>query len=243
MDNLDEYLRKQALDLGADFIGVADLSPAREYIERHGGTMLARFPRAVSIGVAMPFAIVDQLPRHREDKAAAVAYRTHSYSILNARLDQLASRLASVLQREGHNAFPVRASQPGPLADGEGLHAAFSHKLAAHLAGLGWIGKSCLLVTPQAGPRVRWASILTDAPLTPGQPMDERCGDCRVCVEACPPQVLTNRNFVPDEPRQARYDAHACNAYQRDSEDFVEVRVCGMCVYACPHGRKKQNAG
>jgi epoxyqueuosine reductase QueG len=115
--------------------------------------------------------------------------------------------------------------------------------IAVDLAGLGWIGKSCLLVTPEAGPRVRWASILTDAPLTPGQPMDERCGECEVCVEACPPQALTNRNFVPDEPREVRYDAHACNAYQRDSKDLVEVRICGMCVYTCPYGRKRENAG
>ena len=70
MDNLDEYLREQALDLGTDFFGVADLTSAREYIERHGGAMLAQFPRAVSVGVAMPSAIVDQLPCHREDRAA-----------------------------------------------------------------------------------------------------------------------------------------------------------------------------
>jgi epoxyqueuosine reductase QueG len=135
----------------------------------------------------------------------------------------------------------VRASQPPPLEDEEGLHAAFSHKLAAHLAGLGWIGKSCLLVTPQVGPRVRWASILTDAPLTAGEPMEERCGECKVCVKACPPQVLTNRNFVSDESREVRYDAHACSVYQKESEEYVKVRICGMCVYACPHGREKKN--
>jgi hypothetical protein len=81
MDAWDDRLRELALSLGADFFGVADLSPVRDYVKAHGGAMLARFPRAISIGVAMPFAIVDQLPRHREDKAAAVAYHTHSYSI------------------------------------------------------------------------------------------------------------------------------------------------------------------
>ena len=117
MGALNERLHQEALALGADFFGVADLSPAREYVERHGGAMVAQFPRAVSIGVAMPSAIVDQLPRHREDRAAAFAYRTHSYGVLNARLDQLASRLASALQREGCRAFPVRATgSPAPGA-------------------------------------------------------------------------------------------------------------------------------
>lgn len=242
MGDLQNLLREEALALGADFFGLADLDPAREYVEKYGGMMMAQFPRAVSVGVAMPSAIVDQLPRHREDRAAAFAYRTHSYEVLNVRLDQLASRLASTLQRAGYGAFPVRASQPLPPADEEGLHAAFSHKLAAHLAGLGWIGKSCLLVTPEVGPRVRWASVLTDAPLAVGQPLAEQCGKCTECVDACPPHAFTGRNFRSDEPREARYDAHKCNAYQRESSGYVGVRICGMCVYVCPYGRKKEDA-
>jgi len=134
--------------------------------------MVAHFPRAVSIGVCMPSAIVDELVR-QDDKRALIAYRSHSYDILNVRLNQLASRLASFLQREGYRAFPIAAAE---RADGETMRGLISHKLTAHLAGLGWIGKSCLLVTPEAGPRVRLDTVLTDAPLTPGQPLEERCG-------------------------------------------------------------------
>jgi len=241
MGCLNEPLCKEALALGADFFGVADLALAREFVLGSGGEMAAQFPRAISIGVRMPSAIVDQLPRHRE-RAVAFAYRSHCYSILNARLDQLTSRLAGALQREGHRAFPVRASQPLPPADVDRMYAVFSHKLAAHLAGLGWIGKSCLLVTPQVGPRARWASILTDAPLATGQPLAERCGSCTECVDACPPRAFTGRSFDPNEPREARYDVYKCNAYQRESREHVEVRICGMCVYACPYGRSETDA-
>ena len=236
---MEDRLRDKALALGADYFGVADLSLAREFVEEQGGEMVAQFPRAVSIGVAMPSAIVDQLPRHRE-KAVALAYRSHSYDILNLRLDQIGSRLASILQRQGYAAFPIRAT--GSPADREHLRAIFSHKLAAHLAGLGWIGKSCLLVTPEVGPRARWASILTDAPLAVGQPLVERCGECAECVDACPPHAFAGRNFS-DEPREARFDVFRCNEYMRQSEEFVGVRVCGMCVYVCPHGRKKAKDG
>lgn len=238
MDTLDGRLREQALSLGADFFGVADLSLARDAVEEQGGEMLTQFPHAISIGVMMPSAIVDQIVR-QGDRAALIAYRSHSYSILNTRLNQTVSRLSGLLQRDGYRAFPIAAAE---RANGKDLHGLLSHKLAAHLAGLGWIGKSCLLVTPEVGPRVRWASVLTDAPLVTGQPLAERCGKCTECVDICPVHAFTGRNFSPDEPREARYDAHKCHAYLMQRDEQIGVRVCGLCVYVCPHGRRNQNA-
>jgi epoxyqueuosine reductase QueG len=239
LSDLQDLVREEALALGADFFGVADLFPARDFIAKRGGEMVAQFPRAVSIGVMMPQAVVDQIVR-QDDKVTLIAYRSHSYDILNIRLNQIASRLAGLLQREGHRAFPIAAAE---RANGEDLYGLLSHKLAAHLAGLGWIGKSCLLVTPEVGPRVRWNSVLTGAPLTPGRPMEQRCGGCTECVDACPPHAFTGRNFCADEPREARYDVHKCNVYMRQRRDKVGVRVCGMCVYVCPYGRRKKDAG
>ncbi len=230
---LDDRLRAEAMTLGADFFGVADLAPARDFIREQGGEMVACFSRALSIGVRMPSAIVDEIARH-DDKTALIAYRSHSYEILNVRLNQIASRLASFLQREGYRAFPIAAAE---RADGETMRGLFSHKLAAHLAGLGWIGKSCLLVTPQVGPRARWVSVLTDAPLAPGQPVEERCGGCTECVDICPAHAFTGRNFRAEEPREARYDIFKCEDNFRRREQQVGLRVCGLCVYACPYGR------
>jgi epoxyqueuosine reductase QueG len=117
--------------------------------------------------------------------------------------------------------------------------AIFSHKLAAHMAGLGWIGKSCLLITPEAGPRVRWATVLTDAPLpATGSAMAERCGECQKCVEICPQAAFTGRPFREDEPREARYDARKCELYLKDLEEKTGYGVCGMCLFVCPHGRR-----
>ena len=173
---LNDIIEGQARAMGAGFFGVADLSPAREAIQAQGGPTIAGFPRAVSIGIALLHAIVDQLP-NRADRAVAMQYRHHGYGLVNERLDHIASQLAGALQREGHRSLPVAASQ---TVSDERLCGIFSNKMAAHLSGLGWIGKSCLLVTPEAGPRVRWATVLTEAPLEPaGGPMPPRCGDCR----------------------------------------------------------------
>ena len=53
------------------------------------------------------------------------------------------------------------------------------HKTVAARAGLGWIGKNCLLVTPEYGPAVRISSLFTDAPLETEKPYTKsRCGKC-----------------------------------------------------------------
>jgi epoxyqueuosine reductase len=232
--DLYSALERLARDDGADFFGVADLSLAREAILEQGGLDVAAFPRAVSVGIRLFDTLVDQLPKRRE-RAVAVSYRHHCYDVVNQRLDLLASRLAGAIQRSGHRAFPVPSSL---RADDERICAVFSHKMAAHLAGLGWIGKSCLLITPEAGPRVRWTTVLTDAPLKAGTPMEARCGDCRECVDKCPVKAFTGRNFIESEPREARYDARRCEKYLKGLENSTGYGVCGMCLYVCPHGKK-----
>jgi epoxyqueuosine reductase QueG len=233
---LNQRYRQIALELGADYFGVADLNLARAAVADQGGAEISQYPRAISLGIRLMDSIVDQLPR-REDYALALNYRLHAYEYVNIRLDQLASRLASVVQNDGYATLPIPAAE---RVNDEKICGAFSHKLAARLAGLGWIGKSCLLVTPDHGPRVRWTSILTHAPLTPAaEPLEEQCGNCRACVDACPQHAFTGEPFREGEPREIRYAADACDRYFRALEKQGKLKVCGMCLWACPYGRPK----
>jgi len=232
---LDSGVTGLAEEMGASFLGVADLSPAYEAILDQGGSMVAEFPRAISIGIILSHAIVDQLPQ-RADRTVAMTYRHHAYDVVNQRLDHITSRLSGVLQEEGYRALPVPASQ---TVDEERLWGIFSHKMAAHLAGLGWIGKSCLLVTPEVGPRVRWGTVLTDAPLkVTGGPLEEHCGNCQQCVESCPPRAFTGQPFREHEPRDVRFVARRCREYLNEMEKATGLSTCGMCLYVCPHGRR-----
>jgi epoxyqueuosine reductase len=232
--NLTQTIQSYAAGLEPDFFGIADLAPAYTAILEQGGPEVARYPVAISMGVALMHTLVDRLPQ-RAERAVAVSYRHHAYDVVNARLDDMASRLASRLQRSGYAALPVPSSK---RVDDERICSFFSHKMAAHLAGLGWIGRSCLLVTPQAGPRVRWITVLTDAPLQPtGNPMPVGCGDCHACVDICPVQAFSGRAFRADEPREARFDARKCELYFQQMEKSGGPAVCGMCLYICPHGR------
>jgi epoxyqueuosine reductase len=232
--DLDADLRTLVLSLDADYFGVADLSSSHAFILAQGGERVARYPRAVTIGMVLQDSLVNLLPE--EDPAAAILYRHSSYDVVNLALDQIALRVANELQRAGYSAFPVPASK---RTSDENICGIFSQKLAAHLAGLGWIGKSCLLITTDHGPRVRWVTVLTNAPLRPtGSPMEQQCGKCTACVDICPQHAFTGRVFCEDEPREARYDAAACDRYFKELEKSRGVGVCGLCLYICPHGKK-----
>jgi epoxyqueuosine reductase len=220
---------------GADFFGVADLAPVHRSEMPHGIEAASDYARAISIGIALLHPIVDQLPS-RSKRSVALLYKHHAYDLINRRLDIVASRVSSLLQGEGHKALPVPASQ---TIDTKGLLSMFPHKTAARLSGLGWIGKSCLLITPEAGPRVRWVTVLTDAALEPtGTPMEERCGSCQQCMDVCPPKAFTGRPFNQHEPVQTRFDTHKCKDYRAKLKEETGTDVCGMCLYVCPHGRK-----
>jgi len=93
------------------------------------------------------------------------------------------------------------------------------------------------LITPEYGPRVRFATILTDAPLDAGSPVDERCGDCRECVDTCPVGAFTGVEFDPSQPREARFNARLCRDYGTKREERLGEGLCGLCVYVCPYGR------
>jgi epoxyqueuosine reductase len=235
--NLNYALHDLIKNDGADFFGVADLSPAQDFIREQGGDVVASYPLAVSIGITLLNTIIDQLPQGFE-RSEAVSYR-HHYDVTNLRLDLLAAKVASMLQREGYKAYPIPASQ---RFDDERICAIFSHKLAANLAGLGWIGKSCLLITPESGPRVRWATVLTNAPLSPNQELvKDSCGSCTECVDACPVGAFSGATFYADEPREVRYDAAKCEKYLNDLEKSTGLATCGLCIYACPQsGLKKR---
>lgn len=236
-------ISKLADSAGIDFLGVADLSSALPFIRAQGGNVVDGYPLAVSIGIRLPDPVVDMLPK-RFDRAVAVNYRNQAYTTINYRLDVFTSRLAGLIQREEFRALPIPAAERSSgdyvLSNDKKISAVFSHKLAAHLAGFGWIGKSCLLVTLKYGPRVRWSTVLTDAPLkATGKPLKRKCGKCRECVDICPVRAFTGREFDPKESREMRYNAKSCQDYHKKMEAKIGLPVCGMCLYICLPGRKK----
>ena len=220
MNELRQYLAGQ----GAALIGVADLAPVDE-ATRQG------FPRAVSFAMALTPRIVAGIAN-----GPTKEYR-EEYDRLNKRLSSIAQDLAALLTARGWKAHARPAS--GDI-DWEALRSVFSHKMAATLAGLGWIGKSDLLVTPDYGSALRWCSVLTDAPLPAGTPVTEsRCGDCMACTDICPGRACSGRNWRRGMAREEFWDARACLEGMRkvNEQHGTNFFICGMCIAACPFTR------
>jgi epoxyqueuosine reductase QueG len=236
---LQDELENISLDMGVEKFGVADVTVAHDHMASMGGEFVRQFPRAVSLGSRLSDTIVDQLEHHDHDGLIR-SYQWHVYQVANRMLDGAALRITKALQGAGYEAYPIHAPQYYNI---EGLHGIISNKMAAHLSGLGWIGKSVLLVTPEFGHRARWATVMTDAPLVPGKPMERRCGDCNRCVEICPVSAFTGADFDCNESRDVRFNARACFDYYNHRRKTVMSKLaegnnCGLCVFVCPYGRK-----
>lgn len=123
--------------------------------------------------------------------------------------------------------------------DEQRLLAPLSFKSAAHHCGLGWIGKSGLLITGSFGPRVHLAAILVDGDFgRPEQdPLDDRCGSCKACVEACPINAIRDRNWEFGLQRGDLLDYQACNRFRSSFiPELGRKHSCGYCLLACPWG-------
>lgn len=233
--SLQDQLEQIAKEQGADLFGIADLATAQGFVRNQGGEYLKKFPTAISIGIRLLDAVVDELHKH-EDRAVIFTYKG-LYNSVNSRLDHIGLLLARRIQQENYQAYPIPASQ---TIDPSRLVGVISHKLAANLAGLGWIGKSCLLITPNYGPRVRFATVLTNIPPKTGSLVKEDCKDCSACVSICPVKAFTGAPFNPSEPREVRFNAYSCDAYMKRRREELGEDLCGLCVYVCPHGRPRR---
>jgi epoxyqueuosine reductase len=219
MAGMDAYekLRKLALSGGASLFGVADLDRIRADTDLLDSSY-DRYSRGISIGVELD---VDVL-------AGIVDGPTHEYVCeylkANGLLDSIAQALTDKLRSMGAGALRIPASE---VVDWEKLRGHLSHKLIGRYAGHGWIGKTILLIHPDLGARVRYATVLTDAVLNADAPIEENCGTCARCIVACPAQAAT------DDP--SRFNLNACfNKLVEFNERLDEPHfICGICIKMC----------
>jgi epoxyqueuosine reductase len=155
------------------------------------------------------------------------------YLRVNVALDDATGTLVDVLHVHGHAAERVCAT--GEESNGD---RPFPHKTAATSAGLGWIGKTALFISPEFGPAVRLATVFTDLELPTGEPVSEsRCGACRECVDACPAGCGRDVQWRPGMARELLFDAGACR-HHMTLFTSVEASICGICIAACPYASR-----
>ncbi|NPV27666.1 MAG: epoxyqueuosine reductase [Firmicutes bacterium] len=233
-----ERLKQAALEHGWDYFGVAEISKYHDYMATFCGDFIRQFPRAISLVIRLADAVVDPVESQEQDKI--LSFHNYIYYAVDYLQNTGTVKLARAIEKNGWKAFPVPASYNLYPSKQAGL---VSHKLVARLAGLGWIGKNSLFLTPNDGPRVRLATILTDAPLATGTPMESKCRGCHLCVEACPGGAIHGREFNENEPDELRLDPVKCKQFIENRKKewgiVLERCVCGMCVAICPYGKQR----
>ncbi len=222
MIGLDELIK----DAGADLFGYADLSMLPEAAGQG-------LPRGISIGIAINPDIVGRIP------TGPHAEYVEAYDSLNARLDEICTRVGEYMVERGYRAVPqTTAHVSAQRRTHEKGYAAMPHKTVAALAGLGWITKSSLLVTRAYGSAVRFTSILTDAPLvTEPATYACLCGNCSLCADSCPGHAIRNKTWNVHVDRDELIDFAACRetVKSRGVASGKDHATCGICMSVCPH--------
>jgi epoxyqueuosine reductase len=215
-----ESIKKFALDLGASFFGVADVTKIRDefFLDEK---IRQKYEKAISLGKRLLNSVLDDII----DRPTPLYF--HHYRQLNFFLDRAAFLLSSHIQDLGYDALPIPASQ---ILDWENQKGHLSHKKVGYLAGLGGIGLNNLLVHPDFGARFRLVTVLTDIPLEVDKPLRgvcEECMKCMKCLETCPAHAI--------KEKKEDFDHKACFEKLREfrNKRIVSQYICGVCVKAC----------
>jgi epoxyqueuosine reductase QueG len=217
-----EKLKRFALKEGASLFGVAETSAVEDKFHSLSPKALQGLDRAI----AMAFHLSDRVMEDVVDGPTKL-YFFH-YQRVNVLLDELALKITNFIQDRGWQALPIPASQ---IVDWEKQRAHLSHKHVAQQAGLGWIGRNNLLVTPQFGACVRLITVLTNMPLRADEPSPWGCEDCRACLSSCPSQCIKEK--PEDFDHIGCY--HQIKALVKAAG--ISQNICGLCVKAC-QGKK-----
>ena len=201
-------------------VGVGDLSGLPGLAFRYG----------ISIAMPLPAAVVAGIME------GPTAEYFQAYHELEQRLTETALRGEEFLKARGYQAYARISARV--REDGE-WRTELPHKTVATAAGLGWIGKSCLLVTEKYGSAVRLSSILTDAPLICDSPLPaSKCKGCKKCGEACPAQALSGISWAVGVDRDSILNTEACIDKQMELTKQSTGRetefLCGKCFAVCP---------
>jgi epoxyqueuosine reductase QueG len=207
----NDVLEKALLESGADIVGFADV---RGILKPD----IAHLHKAISIGVCKNL---------NENTVRLLA--------------NLKKKATRIIKKEGYRylSIPPDSDRIKKTFIAK-LYPLFNHKIAATSAGLGWIGRNGLLINPEYGPRLSFATVLTDAPLQTNHPIEtSQCGDCKLCVEFCPSEAITGNEWSRDNPYTELVKFKDCRNHKKGRTAFKDKPNCGLCITICPYGRKQ----
>ncbi|MGG1517617.1 tRNA epoxyqueuosine(34) reductase QueG [Paenibacillus oryzisoli] len=111
-------------------------------------------------------------------------------------------------------------------------------RAVAERAGIGWSAKNCAVITPERGSWVFLGEMITNLPFPPDAPMLDQCGDCTICIDACPTGALVG---------PGQLNAQRCISFITQTKGYVDDEFkrkignrlygCDTCQVVCPKNK------
>lgn len=223
-----ELIKKITHSFGATLVGVTAINPDWIYQGRLRGVGNVDFDPPKH----WKYAIVFATPHEWDTLYANPTYGT-SYDGYS-REKMIAGKLEVFIKDIGYSA---RAHVPGNSYDMAMVPLAID-------AGMGELGRNCVLITPELGANARLAAVTTDLEMESDKPIDigvdEFCRKCKICAEQCPSGALC----MDDKPTTVirgykRWDSDQDKCFKIwNTVATSHPRGCRVCLAVCPYSRK-----
>ncbi len=200
------------------------------------------YQSGISIGKRLNDKIIDSIAN-----GPTVEYYEY-YNQINKELAETAEYIKNKLRKINIESIVIKPTFSTSSEEFMDYHKTLSvdisHKMVATRAGLGWIGKTDLLISKRFGPRLRLVSLLINKkPETDSIPIEKsRCGKCNICVEKCPAQAANGELWNIKVHRDDFFNAHKCRDKCEELSKQrlnIDSRICGICISVCPIRKKE----
>ena len=227
-NNAYTLLQDSTSKLDVDVVGIASLDEWKGTKLEECAVSLLPEARSVIVfaGEIYPETLNLARPGRTMGQASPNDLLDNNVNYINGELNKATYQVAKACRNNGVKALPL----PAAPFDARFLEAVFSFKHAAQAAGLGYLGRSSLLITPDFGPRLRLSCCLVGAPLEPTKTkvgVINLCKSCKICINNCPAGAIQ----TPQSEEPYVINKFACSTFLNESGG------CSECMRLCPAGR------